>query len=69
MQDLTYAIKEKVVEDHNVIDEAIREEAEVGIIRNICNIEDCHLPYDRAIQYFLFLSVLCIGRTRPKSAI
>ncbi len=30
MQDLVYAVKEKVVEDHNVIDEAIREEAEVG---------------------------------------
>lgn len=28
MQDLQYAVKEKVVEDHNVIDEAIREEAE-----------------------------------------
>ncbi|KAK3944219.1 NADPH oxidase regulator [Diplogelasinospora grovesii] len=28
MQDLSYAAKEKVVEDHNVIDEAIREEAE-----------------------------------------
>jgi tetratricopeptide (TPR) repeat protein len=30
MQDLSFAVKEKVVEDHNVIDEAIREEAEVG---------------------------------------
>lgn len=29
MQDLTYAVKEKVVEDHNVIDDAIREQAEV----------------------------------------
>lgn len=29
LQDLAYAVKEKVVEDHNVIDEAIREEAEV----------------------------------------
>lgn len=29
MQDLSYAVKEKVVEDHNVIDEAIREEAQV----------------------------------------
>lgn len=29
MQDLSYAVKEKVVEDHNVIDEAIREQAEV----------------------------------------
>ncbi|KAI2630526.1 tetratricopeptide [Xylaria nigripes] len=28
MNDLNYAVKEKVVEDHNVIDEAIREEAE-----------------------------------------
>lgn len=28
MQDLSYAVKEKVVEDHNVIDEAIREEAD-----------------------------------------
>lgn len=30
LQDLSYAVKEKVVEDHNVIDEAIREEAEVS---------------------------------------
>lgn len=29
LQDLEYAVKEKVVEDHDVIDEAIREEAEV----------------------------------------
>ncbi|SPO02896.1 related to NADPH oxidase cytosolic protein p67phox [Cephalotrichum gorgonifer] len=28
LQDLNYALKEKVVEDHNVIDEAIKEEAE-----------------------------------------
>ncbi|KAI6784747.1 Neutrophil cytosol factor-like protein [Emericellopsis cladophorae] len=28
MQDLTYAVKEKVVEDHNVIDEAIQDEAD-----------------------------------------
>src|ERR1700721_843603 len=26
MQDFSYAVKEKVVDDHNVIDEAIREE-------------------------------------------
>lgn len=29
VQDLQYAVKEKVVEDHNVIDDAIREDAEV----------------------------------------
>ena len=31
MQDLSFAAKEKVVEDHDVIDEAIREEAEVSL--------------------------------------
>ncbi|CRK13032.1 hypothetical protein BN1708_017174, partial [Verticillium longisporum] len=31
MQDLSYAVKEKVVEDHNVIDEAIKEEAEAAL--------------------------------------
>lgn len=30
MQDFTYAVMEKVVKDHNVIDDAIREEVEVG---------------------------------------
>lgn len=30
MQDLNYAVKEKVVEDHDVIDDAIREEADVS---------------------------------------
>ena len=30
MNDLEYAAKEKQVEDHNVIDEAIREQADVG---------------------------------------
>lgn len=32
MQDLAYAAKEKVVEDHNVIDEAIKENAEVSAL-------------------------------------
>lgn len=32
MQDLSYAVKEKAVEEHNVIDEAIQEEAEVGAL-------------------------------------
>lgn len=30
LADLTYAAKEKITPDHDVIDEAIREEAEVG---------------------------------------
>lgn len=44
MQDLNYAVKEKVVEDHNVIDEAIREEAEVGDINSLSECRsDSHL--------------------------
>lgn len=39
MQDLSYAVKEKVVEDHNVIDEAIREEAEVEFAHSRCIVE------------------------------
>jgi hypothetical protein len=35
MQDFSYAVKEKVVEDHNVIDDAIREQAEVCESHNI----------------------------------
>lgn len=32
LQDLSFAVKEKVVPDHDVIDEAIREEAEVSFL-------------------------------------
>lgn len=39
MQDLSYAVKEKVVEDHNVIDEAIREEAEVGPLPSLYQLD------------------------------
>ena len=34
MADLGFAVKEKVTPDHDVIDEAIREEAEVGPTRD-----------------------------------
>lgn len=57
MQDFSFAVKEKVVEDHNVIDEAIREEAEVtkygerDIYMQIANI------YTRAILFSQFPSV------------
>lgn len=34
MQDFSFAVKEKVVEDHNVIDDAIREEAEVFLAKS-----------------------------------
>lgn len=35
MKDLSYASKEKVKPDHDVIDEAIREKAEVCILQNL----------------------------------
>ena len=32
LQDFAYAVKEKVTQDHEVIDEAIREEGDVGLL-------------------------------------
>jgi hypothetical protein len=43
MQDLSFAVKEKVVEDHNVIDEAIREEAEVSLDSIACQQTDADI--------------------------
>jgi tetratricopeptide (TPR) repeat protein len=55
MQDLAYAVKEKVVEDHNVIDEAIREEAEVRIERGggSNSLDDRMLTFDAGLHGFL----------------
>lgn len=68
MQDLSYAVKEKVVEDHNVIDEAIREEAEV-IPRLPRNGHKQHLivSITRVTLCSQFPSELSTGRTRPRS--
>jgi hypothetical protein len=64
MQDFSFAVKEKVVEDHNVIDDAIREEAEVGVARR--------LPWQlltciRVTPCFRFQLVWSTGQTRQKS--
>lgn len=68
MQDLSYAVKEKVVEDHNVIDEAIREEAEV-IPRLPQNGHKQHLivSITRVTLCSRFPSESSTGRTRPRS--
>lgn len=80
MQDLSYAVKEKVVEDHNVIDEAIREEAEVGRGRRHDERKEAipspvHPPDGsaanrdpRAIPSFPSPSASSTGPTRPRSA-
>lgn len=49
MQDLTFAAQEKVIPDHDVIDEAIKETAEV---RNPVIFAKVNLPFSRAIPYF-----------------
>ena len=64
MADLGFAVKEKVTPDHDVIDEAIREEAEVRIAgRRMLDVtEDTRdTPSSR------FLSALCTDPTAPKS--
>lgn len=68
MQDLSYAVKEKVVEDHNVIDEAIREEAEV--IPYLAHIDHKgHLtdPITRVILFSQSPSESSTDQTRPRS--
>lgn len=62
MQDLAYAVKEKVVEDHNVIDEAIREEAEVSLIRNPSNMKG--VAYRTTGLYSIFYSCRCCVSTK-----
>jgi hypothetical protein len=64
MQDFSFAVKEKVVEDHNVIDDAIREEAEVRFTRRDSR---QRLIFIRVTQCSQFPSALSIGRTRPRS--
>jgi hypothetical protein len=64
MQDFSFAVKEKVVEDHNVIDDAIREEAEVRFTRRDSR---QRLIFIRVTQCSQFPSALYIGRTRPRS--
>lgn len=68
LQDLSFAAKEKVVPDHDVIDEAIREEAEVCCSLHPVTL-DCRLkiPPPRAIPSSLFQSESCTAPTRPRS--
>lgn len=63
MQDLSFAAKEKVVPDHDVIDEAIREEAEVSLLRLW---EASELTNCRATPSFPFLLELSTARTRQR---
>jgi hypothetical protein len=63
MQDFSFAVKEKVVEDHNVIDDAIREEAEVGSTRRDSG---QWLTSFRVTQFSRFPLAWYTGRTKPR---
>jgi tetratricopeptide (TPR) repeat protein len=65
MQDFSFAVKEKVVEDHNVIDEAIREEAEVRDKTRRAGYS--LLIRSRATPFSQYPSVWYIDRTKQKS--
>jgi tetratricopeptide (TPR) repeat protein len=65
LQDMFYASKEKAVPDHDVIDEAIREQAEVSLrVEERCS---AHLTVFRAILCFQYQWVYCTDQTRRKS--
>lgn len=66
MQDLAYAVKEKVVEDHNVIDDAIQEEADVSPFSRL--FQSVLFTIIRDTRSFQFLSELCIDQTKPRFA-
>jgi hypothetical protein len=65
MQDFSFAVKEKVVEDHNVIDEAIKEEAEVRYQTQSVNSRV--LMPARATPFSQYPSGWYIGRIKQRS--
>ena len=65
MQDLSFAAKEKAVPDHDVIDEAIREQADVREI-DPYRLGPSNSIISRAIPYSQFPWASYIGRMRQK---
>ncbi len=65
MQDFSFAVKEKVVEDHNVIDEAIKEEAEVRYQTQ--SVKSTLLMPTRATPFSQYPSGWYIGRIKQRS--
>jgi tetratricopeptide (TPR) repeat protein len=65
MQDFSFAVKEKVVEDHNVIDEAIKEEAEVRYQTQ--GAKSTLLMPARATPFSQYPSGWYIGRIKQRS--
>jgi hypothetical protein len=70
LQDLQYAVKEKVVEDHNVIDDAIRDEAKVRVSRSTVALTPRLTRFrPRAIPSSRSPSASSTGQTRPRCEI
>ncbi len=65
LQDFSYAVKEKMVEDHNVIDEAIKEEAEVRLVHP--GFKGSRSDIARVIRYSRSPLVSCIDHTMRRS--
>lgn len=67
LADLTYAAKEKIIPDHDVIDEAIREEADVGEFRSRTPpVPRRLLTFNRVTPFSPSPLVLYIDPTAPK---
>ena len=67
MQDFAYAVKEKVTPDHEVIDEAIKEEGDVSLVSEIVQWNSADSL--RVTQSSLSRLVSFTGQTAPKSRI
>ncbi len=65
MDDMSYAVKEKVTPDHDVIDEAIREQADVGITLHL--VREALLMVQRATPYSRSPSESSTVQTAQKS--
>jgi tetratricopeptide (TPR) repeat protein len=69
MQDFDYAVKEKMTPDHEVINDAIREKAVVGLQASIHGLNFIAYPFRacRATPSFPYLLGLSTVQTKPKS--
>ena len=69
MQDFEYAVKEKMTPDHEVINDAIREKAVVGLHPSICEVDFVAHPFRtyRVTPSFPYLSGLSTVQTKRRS--
>jgi tetratricopeptide (TPR) repeat protein len=68
MQDLEYAVREKVVEDHNVIDDAIKAQAKVCVAHSAKSLGGSRLTFflSRTTPFSQSPWASSTGQTRPR---